>query len=115
MTQNSMPTITLGTYVEMLTDFSLGKANPSLFTETEKRIARELLRSGLLSSDIVEISDYMSKNSATALSPKGAMELVAWRKFLAEHSFKGLITKNIINLLWLVIGAAIGAVLSNVT
>ena len=115
MTQNNMPAINLHTYVNMLKDFSLGKANPDSFSETEKRIARELLRSGLLSNDIVEISDYQSKHSPTAISPKGAIELVSWSKFIQENSIAGMFYKNIINLMWLVTGAAIGTIISKIT
>ena len=114
MSQTNIPQISLKTYIGMLKRFSQGSADINSFSESDKRVARELLREKLLSNDIQYLhSDSAAyKSSPTAITPKGIFALESWSKYIKENSPSGILFKHLIQLIWLLTGTFIGFALS---
>jgi len=106
-TTESTSKITLKMYVELLKRASHGSLGyihdlPS----AENRVARELLKSGLISNDKVEFSfGGPGIVSEASLTPEGAFALESWDKYLKEQSQFYKFGEALIRFLWVIVGA----------
>lgn len=104
-TTDKTSTITLKLYVDLLHRASLGNLEPiNDLVETEKRAARELLNSGLISDGKIELGG-ISLISNTVITPEGASSLESWSSYLRQESKWNKAGDALIRFGWVLIGA----------
>lgn len=105
--KRSCTSITLKIYVDILRragNGSLGYVHD--LKGVENRAARELLKSGLISDDLVEFENMRTKiASESSLTPEGATALESWSSYLRKSSFSYKAGDTLLKLLWVLIGA----------
>jgi len=105
-TKNTTSTITLKMYVDLLRRASqggIGYIDELLLSE--RRAAKELLNSGLLSDGGSRIVA-----STAVITPEGASALEAWSSYLRLESKWHKIGEVLIRFFWILVGALVASV-----
>jgi hypothetical protein len=104
---NEPSAITLRMYVDVLKKASIGQLEYIHdLPKPENRVARELLKSGLISDDCVDFNGQgPAIVSYATLTPEGASALESWSNYLKEESFFHKFGEALIRFLWVIVGA----------
>lgn len=108
-----MSKITLSTYVLLLKRISQGEiAFLGDLKGSENRMARELLRSGLISDDegLHEVERSVGIRSPLAITPEGIAALEAWSEQLKTQSLWYKAGDVLVYFLWMIIGAIVAQI-----